>query len=170
MSSTHYHGRSWVSRPDARFAQITTEAGAVVFDLIPGSAAAPNAPAKAESKTKGRGGKESKSNNGGKAAPAKGKGAGKGGKGGSGAQAAASGAGTSGPPNTKKRDHLQEIAEKWQARWASDKEYEADAPAIGESGPKEGKFLVTFPYPYMNGRLHLGHAFSITKAEFAARF
>jgi leucyl-tRNA synthetase len=38
-----------------------------------------------------------------------------------------------------------------------------------KSGKKE-KFLVTFPYPYMNGRLHLGHAFSLTKAEFSARF
>ena len=33
-----------------------------------------------------------------------------------------------------------------------------------------GKFLVTFPYPYMNGRLHIGHAFSMTKAEFAVNF
>ena len=31
-------------------------------------------------------------------------------------------------------------------------------------------YFVTFPFPYMNGKLHLGHAFSITKAEFAARF
>ena len=30
--------------------------------------------------------------------------------------------------------------------------------------------MVTFPYPYMNGRLHLGHAFSLTKAEFAVRY
>jgi len=30
--------------------------------------------------------------------------------------------------------------------------------------------LGTFPYPYMNGKLHLGHAFSVTKAEFAARY
>lgn len=29
---------------------------------------------------------------------------------------------------------------------------------------------MNFPYPYMNGRLHLGHAFSLTKAEFTARF
>jgi leucyl-tRNA synthetase len=28
------------------------------------------------------------------------------------------------------------------------------------------KYLVTFPYPYMNGRLHLGHAYSLTKADF----
>jgi leucyl-tRNA synthetase len=32
------------------------------------------------------------------------------------------------------------------------------------------KFFVTFPYPYMNGRMHLGHAYSMTKAEFTARF
>lgn len=30
--------------------------------------------------------------------------------------------------------------------------------------------MVTFPYPYMNGRLHLGHAFTVTKADFMAGF
>ena len=34
----------------------------------------------------------------------------------------------------------------------------------------KSKFLVTFPYPYMNGYLHLGHAFSMSKAEFAVRY
>ncbi len=28
----------------------------------------------------------------------------------------------------------------------------------------------TFPYPYMNGRLHLGHFFTITKLEFATGY
>jgi leucyl-tRNA synthetase len=32
------------------------------------------------------------------------------------------------------------------------------------------KYMVTFPYPYMNGFLHLGHAFSMSKAEFANRY
>jgi leucyl-tRNA synthetase len=30
--------------------------------------------------------------------------------------------------------------------------------------------MVTFPYPYMNGRLHLGHAFSMSKCEFINRY
>ena len=30
-------------------------------------------------------------------------------------------------------------------------------------------YMATFPYPYMNGMLHLGHAFTATKAEFATR-
>lgn len=32
------------------------------------------------------------------------------------------------------------------------------------------KYLCTFPYPYMNGYLHLGHGFSMSKAEFAVRY
>ena len=52
-----------------------------------------------------------------------------------------------------------------QTLWEEEKAYEMDAP---EDAPE--KYFVTFPFPYMNGKLHLGHAFSITKAEFAARF
>jgi leucyl-tRNA synthetase len=28
------------------------------------------------------------------------------------------------------------------------------------------KWIGTFPYPYMNGALHLGHSFTITKVDF----
>lgn len=29
-----------------------------------------------------------------------------------------------------------------------------------------GKHMCTFPFPYMNGYLHLGHAYTISKCEF----
>lgn len=38
---------------------------------------------------------------------------------------------------------------------------------VDELHKKYPKYLSTFPYPYMNGSLHLGHAFSISKVEFA---
>ena len=43
---------------------------------------------------------------------------------------------------------------------------------INETNPDHNKkkFFVTFPYPYMNGRLHLGHAYSMSKCEFTVRY
>lgn len=32
------------------------------------------------------------------------------------------------------------------------------------------KYFITVPFPYMNGRLHIGHAYTISKAEFTARY
>jgi leucyl-tRNA synthetase len=64
-----------------------------------------------------------------------------------------------------KRDFLRKIEVEIQKEWADNKIFELDAP-----DEKAEKFLATFPYPYMNGRMHLGHSFTLTKAEFAAGY
>lgn len=56
-----------------------------------------------------------------------------------------------------------------QQKWEEDRVFDTQAEFDSEGNPKP-KFMVTFPYPYMNGRLHLGHAFSLTKAEFTAGY
>jgi leucyl-tRNA synthetase len=67
-------------------------------------------------------------------------------------------------PSTARRDALLAIEKAAQERWEKDRPYEAN-PIAGKE-----KYFITFPYPYMNGRLHLGHGFSFSKSEFAARF
>lgn len=67
-----------------------------------------------------------------------------------------------------KVDCLKEIEEEIQAYWEKWKFHETSTVHIKQS-PNE-KFFATFPYPYMNGRLHLGHAFSLSKCEFAIRY
>jgi len=49
--------------------------------------------------------------------------------------------------------------------WEREQAFEADC-----SSDDKDKFIVTFPYPYSNGMLHIGHAFSLTKAVFRAQF
>ncbi|EFC50382.1 predicted protein [Naegleria gruberi] len=67
---------------------------------------------------------------------------------------------------TAKRDFLIDIEKKYQQEWEDNHIYESSASDL----ENKEKFFATFPYPYMNGRLHLGHAFSMTKAEFQTRF
>lgn len=65
---------------------------------------------------------------------------------------------------TFKVEYLIGIEKKIQEQWVKDKVYEEDAPQTPKKSPQE-KFFCTFPFPYMNGRLHLGHTFSLSKCE-----
>lgn len=64
-----------------------------------------------------------------------------------------------------RRDLLQGIEADVQKRWEDMKIWEADAPDEASE-----KFMCTFPYPYMNGLLHIGHCFSMSKAMFACQY
>ena len=66
--------------------------------------------------------------------------------------------------NTKRRDFLINIEKEIQGVWQNQHVYESEPDQSRE------KYFITFPYPYMNGRLHLGHAFSFSKCEFTARY
>ena len=84
-----------------------------------------------------------------------------------------------------KRDTIREIEKEVQRRWDKERIFEVDAPKVGPPSPSPSpltlidnfssqdgdasgcrdKYFVTFPYPYMNGRLHLGHTFTISKVS-----
>ena len=66
--------------------------------------------------------------------------------------------------STTRRDKLHAIQRSVQQRWDELKINETSRK-LNADGTEREKFLVTFPYPYMNGRLHLGHAFSLTKVS-----
>ncbi|WFD32159.1 leucine--tRNA ligase [Malassezia sp. CBS 17886] len=81
--------------------------------------------------------------------------------------------------NTSKRDFLQGLERKYQQAWAAAGVFHVDAPtgdaALQDMSPEEirakyPKFFATIPYPYMNGSLHLGHAFTLSKVEFATGY
>jgi leucyl-tRNA synthetase len=63
-----------------------------------------------------------------------------------------------------KRDALRANETAVQKKWADAKVFESNPESDKES------FMVTFPYPYSNGHLHIGHAFSLTKAVFRAQY
>ncbi|KAF9209014.1 cytosolic leucyl tRNA synthetase [Haplosporangium sp. Z 27] len=79
-------------------------------------------------------------------------------------------------PKTAKRDFLIDIEKQSQKLWEDHKAFEVNAPTIEEYADittihdKHPKFLSTTAYPYLNGRLHLGHGFTVSKIEFATGY
>ncbi|MCS7134875.1 MAG: leucine--tRNA ligase [Candidatus Aenigmarchaeota archaeon] len=55
------------------------------------------------------------------------------------------------------------IEDKWKKRWLNKGIFEANPT-------KRKKCFVTFPFPYVNGPLHLGHSFTATRVDVYARF
>ncbi|CAD6502932.1 BgTH12-02606 [Blumeria graminis f. sp. triticale] len=80
----------------------------------------------------------------------------------------------------QKRDSLTEFERRYQEKWHQDGVFQVDAPSTSEIplhslSPAEirsrhQKFFGTMAYPYMNGTLHAGHGFSVSKVEFASGF
>ncbi|XP_019361916.1 PREDICTED: leucine--tRNA ligase, cytoplasmic isoform X1 [Gavialis gangeticus] len=70
---------------------------------------------------------------------------------------------------TAKVDFLKKIEKEIQHKWDDERVFEFNVSDLGSQRSK-GKYFVTFPYPYMNGRLHLGHTFSLSKCEFAVGY
>jgi len=71
---------------------------------------------------------------------------------------------------------LIDLEKKYQKEWEEARYFETDAPleettlTPEELQAKYPKWMGTFAYPYMNGSLHLGHAFTVSKIEFNAGF
>ena len=69
-----------------------------------------------------------------------------------------------------KRDALRSNEKSVQQKWEQHKAFESEPEYYGDSNTKKESFMVTFPYPYSNGHLHIGHAFTLTKALFRAQY
>ena len=84
--------------------------------------------------------------------------------------------GPMGPKSYARRDLLLRLQNEAQKKWDDEKIFEEDAPEDFDPDTPNGndktppKYFCTFPYPYMNGLLHLGHAYSLSKAEFAVGY
>jgi leucyl-tRNA synthetase len=59
---------------------------------------------------------------------------------------------------------LRRIEERWRKAWEKARIFEADPD------PNRRKCMVTFPFSYMNGPLHVGHGFTATRVDAYARF
>ncbi|KAJ3197083.1 cytosolic leucyl tRNA synthetase [Irineochytrium annulatum] len=73
------------------------------------------------------------------------------------------------PKSFAKLHALQEIEKRAQKKWNDLKVFEVEAP-VNKTNVEVPKFMATFPFPYMNGRLHVGHTFTVSKAEFACAY
>lgn len=79
---------------------------------------------------------------------------------------------------TDRRDTLVAIEKKYQQYWLEQQLFQVDAPTFAEDPLDDAdeirqnhpKFFSMMAYPYMNGFLHLGHAFTMLKVEFAVGF
>ena len=58
----------------------------------------------------------------------------------------------------------QSVEEKWQKRWAESHVFEPDMDSARK------KFMITVPWPYTNGPLHVGHGRTYTLADIIARY
>jgi len=81
---------------------------------------------------------------------------------------------------TEKRDTLIVQEQRYQKKWEEDAVFQATAPTTQEIPlgsitaeelrQKHPKFFGTMAYPYMNGTLHVGHSFTVSKIEFTAGY
>jgi leucyl-tRNA synthetase len=69
---------------------------------------------------------------------------------------------------------LREIEVEMKERFTNENIWQVDAPEdysqMSLEEKNKTKYMATFPYPYMNGNLHLGHGYTISKAEFMIRY
>ncbi len=59
---------------------------------------------------------------------------------------------------------FREREDKWSRIWLKEGVFEADPDS------NRPKFFLTFPFPYMNGSLHLGHAYTAGRLDVIARY
>ncbi len=60
--------------------------------------------------------------------------------------------------------NLRQIEKKWRKAWEAAKIFQAEPEQTRK------KCMITFPFPYMNGPLHVGHGFTATRVDTYARF
>lgn len=66
--------------------------------------------------------------------------------------------------NTLHNIDVLQLQEKWINKWNDTKVFE------GVPDKSKPKFFCTFPYPYVNSRLHIGHLYTLMRVEALARY